>query len=201
MSDKPDGCTGLYAELPVEIVDQIREDDRPNKEVLLEAIQAEYGLNDASGEHMSRQHAERHGSAVCDLADEIAELEAAYAEHMDKCQKFARRQRKAIREKESYATRANSVLDELEEFPNKRISAFSQQIRGMATDEYGSPNPDNRDEVVNDLRERAVEQDRDISEKQWRDGTGGDVSPAVAAADGGEDTPAWAQEYADGGED
>jgi len=192
MSQSRQGREQWHGELPSEVLDAVREESdktgKPMWEILNVSARMFLGLDEVSTEASVQRHIERLEDDVQSLQEEKERIETELSDKEQRLSDYRDQLESIQAEKESYETRLDSILDELEAHANRKVIAFRSEIKELATDRYGQPTPDNRQEVKDDLWERAMDQQRDVAPYQFNESTS--ASQSVAATDGGtEDDP------------
>jgi len=174
-------------ELPVEVLDAVKEEaqksDKAMWEVVTESTRMFLGLDEVSTEASVKRHIERLESEVDDLLEEKERIESELETRQDRLEGYERKLESIQDQKESYETRLDDILDDLEANKNWKVIARQETIEQLATDKYGQPTTENRQEVKDDLWERAMDQQRDVAPYQFNDSITGS-SPRRAATDG-----------------
>jgi len=185
-----DGRKQFAAELPVEVIDAVREEadktGKPMWEIITDSARMRLGLDDASTEASVERHIERLEGQVDELQEQKADIEAELSSKQERLNDYREKLAEIQEQKESYETRLDRILEDLESNSSMKVIACRKQIKSMATDRYGKPSTENRQEVKDDLWERAMEQQRDVAPYQFSESTTG-VSPQRAATDGAGD--------------
>ena len=174
-------------ELPVEVVDAVKEEaqksDKAMWQVVTESTRMFLGLDEVSTEASVKRHIERLESEVDDLLEEKERIESELETRQDRLEGYERKLESIQDQKESYETRLDDILDDLEANKNWKVIARQETIEQLATDKYGQPTTENRQEVKDDLWERAMDQQRDVIPNQFNDSTT-PTNTQVAATDG-----------------
>jgi len=187
MSSSRDGRRAFNAELPVEVLDAVKEESektgKPMWEILNDSARIFLGLDDVSTEASVKRHIDRLEDDVDDLQTQKEEIVAELSTKQDRLEDYREKLDEIQSQKESYESRLDSILDELEEHAKRKVIAFRSEIKELATDRHGQPTPENREAIKEDLWERAMEQQRDVAPYQFNESPS--PSQSVAATDGG----------------
>ena len=174
-------------ELPVEVIDAVKEEskgsDRAMWEIFNEATKMFLGLEDASTEAAVKRHIDRLEGEVDTLRDDLEQIEDELSTKEDRLAEYRDKLDEIQDQKESYEQRLDNILADLEANTSKKIIAHRKEIRSLATDHHGKPSTENREAVKEDLWQRAMDQQRDVSRHQFSESMR-DGSPTRAATDG-----------------
>lgn len=190
MSQSRQGREQWHGELPSEVLDAVREESdktgKPMWEILNDSARMFLGLDEVSTEASVQRHIERLEDDVQSLETEKEQIEAELSDKQQRLEDYREKLASIKAEKESYESRLDSILDELEANPNRKVIAFRSQLKELATDRHGQPTPDNRQEVKDDLWERAMDQQRDVAPYQFNESDS--PTQTATATDGGTGT-------------
>lgn len=193
-----DGRSKLTAELPEELIQEAKAQDEPVWREITDALRMRYGMDEVDDEATHERHLDRLRNEQETLTQQIEEAKSELESVNDRIEYHEEQLRKIREQKESYEQRLRNILTEMSE-TDLRIPAFKSELRKLAAEEYGGASPANRDEVVEDLRSIARQDDRyDITKVQWEDGLKNQRS---ATADGGEEAPESLQSLAGSDDD
>jgi len=183
------GRKSFHAELPVEVLDAVKEEaektGKPMWEVFNDSARMFLGLDEVSTEASVQRHIERLNSEIETLVQEKEAIESEIETKQDRLGGYERKLESIQEQKESYETRLDDILDDLEANKNWKVIARRSTIKDLATDKYGQPNTENVENVIDDLWDRAMDQQREVARYQFSDST--TSTPQAAATDGGSD--------------
>lgn len=179
-----DGRAPVGWEIQVDTIQAIKEEAQKRGmsywEFLDQMARDSLGLDDASTEAAYRRNIERLEGEVSTLEEDIERKQQELEKKQDQLEFYEDGLNDLLNGKESYSEQLETILDSLEDSPQKRVAAFRADLREAATDQYGRPTEANIEQVREDLEERAMTQDRDILEHQFSDATGSKRAAAVA---------------------
>lgn len=182
-----DGRRMWAGELPVEIVDAVKDEARGSEEamweIMAESAKMYLGLEDASTEAAVKRHIDRLEDEVGVLESNLETIQEDLSRKRDRLSSYEDKLETIQDEKQSYEDRITTILDDLVDNANKKIIAHRPEIRSLATDQYGKPSPDNRQSVKEDIWQQAMAEQRDVSPHQFSDSMRGS-SPQTATTDG-----------------
>lgn len=154
----------VVAEVPSGLKLVLDEDDRTNKEIIIQALETELGVAADDSKAVLKRKLRRKESRLREHKEDLEEQRS----RIEREEKSAERIREVLETKEEresdYTGKLDSILDQLEANNGRRILAFKSEVGAAATDGRS------RDEVRYDLKARAAEQERDINHTQFMEG-------------------------------
>jgi len=182
------GRKSFHAELPVEVLDAVKEEakktGKPMWEVFNDSARMFLGLDEVSTEASVQRHIERLNSEIDTLVQEKEAIESQIETKQDRLEGYNRKLESIQDQKESYETRLDDILDDLEANKKWKVIARHATIKELATDKYGQPTSENMDNVIDDLWDRAMDQQREVARYQFSDSTTGRPQRAVTDGSG-----------------
>lgn len=176
------------AEIPIETKQALKNADEPIWKLLDEGARIVLGLDEGSTEAAIEQRLSEVRQERREISDQLDNLQNR-VDDLDDMESDLEANLEDIRQKkESHKERLDQVLDEMESDAQDRpVVAWMSDLREASTQEYGSTSKENIRRVVEDLRERSVEQNRAIvPSRLTRSANAGSTSQPVA--DGGSDS-------------
>lgn len=147
----------LVAEIPAALKYLVDDDSRTNKQLVIEALERELGVSAADSTAMLRRQRRRKEQKLREEKERYQEAQ----ERVESLESDVHRIDHAIEEREhskrEYESRLDTLLESIEGGETPHVWETSQSITDLADEFEQSP-----DEVLYDLKRRAVEEDRDL---------------------------------------
>lgn len=176
-----------HIEIPMETKQALKEADEPIWKLVDEGARIILGLDEGSTEAAIEQRLTEVRQERKEIGNQLDNLQNRLDE-LDRMEEDLEQNLSSIREKkQSYNEQLDDVLDEIEtDAQDRSVLAWMGDLRNAAISEYGSDSKDNIRRVVEDLRERSVEQNRAIAPSRLTRSANGN-NPSTVATDGGDD--------------
>lgn len=177
------GREQVHVKLPVELVEKLREQDGYMYEEIGKALKMYMGEPDADSEAAIQRRIDILVDEIHDIDDDIDELQDTRARKVESLET----ERERLEEHREERATANEMMDAiLEEIEGTSMSVHARKsdLRELAEREYGHQTTENVDKVISDLRARAGETDRAVSNDQFSEGTVGSVRSEGGRFDG-----------------
>lgn len=188
-----DGRKSWMAELPVETIEEIREESKrtglPQWKIANQSFRLALGLDEGSTEAAVKRQLEQKLDNISKMEDQMEDLQSDLETERERAEELRQKLEEIRESKLSHREKLDSILDDLVENQSKTVMAYMSKIRDAATDEYGRDTKDNISRVIEDLRRRRDERELTIADHRFTR-TGAKVrSEATASADGGQRVP------------
>lgn len=147
----------LYVEVPRSLKWQVDEDDKTNKNVVIEALEEYYGVSSAESKAVINRQIEREEKRVQETKEEFEELQAELRRREKRLSDMRSILQEREEEKQEYRTRLVELLDDIESGDTPHVWQTSRSVHELA-DQFGkSPAT-----IMYDLKQLATRQDRDV---------------------------------------
>lgn len=173
----------ITAEIPPEAKQAVKDDDENMWEAITDAIMMKYGLADVETEEAFRTRIERIEQRIQNLQSQKEEVEEEIATLEQDREDEQRALEQYLNKRETIETIQNRILETLEG-TSLSVRSQSADLREIARREYGHETDENINKVISDLRARAEERGREVSDSQFSEGTVGSVRSEGGRFDG-----------------
>jgi len=185
------GRVGVYADLPVDIVQYLDEEAsktaKSKWEILAESLELYFGIDPADDPDALER-------AICRLREDMNDIESSIDDLTDQLERkrsqvhmLESKREDIIAGRDSYVDHLDDFLDQLAKNDFRAIALTKNGLEDAARSKFGRPTDSNIQNVIDDMRERAAATDRDIAPWKWDPSIpkSGNRNPVTAAADGG----------------
>lgn len=181
MTDSP-GEERLHVYVPTEIKRALEDDERTQKEVVTEYLTPlADGLDSKAAFERRLDDLQEEDER---LAQEIADRQEQRERVQEQIERVQEEYDAYLEEVGEYADQLDEILDGLVQSASKNVAAFTTELSDAARDEYGRNTKALRQQVVEDLRERARERNLALDDSRFR-AFGQSTRTPAASADGG----------------
>jgi chromosome segregation ATPase len=185
------GRVGVYADLPVDIVQYLDEEAsktaKSKWEILAESLELYFGIDPADDPDALER-------AICRLREDMNDIESSIDDLTDQLERkrsqvhmLESKREDIIAGRDSYVDHLDDFLDQLAKNDFRAIALTKNGLEDAARSKFGRPTDSNIQKVIDDMRDRAAATDRDIAPWKWDPSIpkSGNRNPVTAAADGG----------------
>jgi chromosome segregation ATPase len=185
------GRVGVYADLPVDIVQYLDEEAsktaKSKWEILAESLELYFGIDPADDPDALER-------AICRLREDMNDIESSIDDLTDQLERkrsqvhmLESKREDIIAGRDSYVDHLDYFLDQLAKNDFRAIALTKNGLEDAARSKFGRPTDSNIQKVIDDMRDRAAATDRDIAPWKWDPSIpkSGNRNPVTAAADGG----------------
>ena len=195
------GRESVRVEIPKEVKEALKEDDKPMWEGITDSVRMNYGIADADTEPAFRRRIERLEQRIVNLKSEKEEVEQELSTLEQARDDEQRALEQYLDERETIETIQDRILETLAG-TSLSVRSQSADLREIARRQHGHETDDNIDKVISELKDRRDEQGYDVPDEQFRDSANlsanGHLPGRTLATDDG---PTAALKRSDGGSD
>lgn len=157
---------GTHLELPVEVLEPLRDADENNWEIVADALRVHLAVENDSLAALYRQVEELEQS-IDEYNDEIRSLEKTRDELADRRERLKEQIQAKQEERREYDAIVDEIIERLVDNPSLGIESQRSELREAAeTKNNGVANEDAIERVRSDVRTRVAE--RDVEIEEWR---------------------------------
>jgi len=185
------GRVGVYADLPVDIVQYLDEEAsktaKSKWEILAESLELYFGIDPADDPDALERAIFRLREDMNDIESSIDDLTDQLERKRSQVHMLESKREDIIAGRDSYVDHLDDFLDQLAKNDFRAIALTKNGLEDAARSKFGRPTDSNIQKVIDDMRDRAAATDRDIAPWKWDPSIpkSGNRNPVTAAADGG----------------
>lgn len=154
----------IYAEIPPSLKFLVDEEDDSNKDVVIAALEQYLGVSKDESEAVIRRKIKRKEQRFESVNDQLEEARSTRENLKGDIERLRDILESKEDHREEYRERLDEVLDVLESGSVEHVFPEHARVRDIAREFDRS-----RDEVLYDLKDRAVEQERDLYNTNFMD--------------------------------